>query len=138
MKSTIKKQILLVLAIVITTISCSNDDDVSTKITATDFSTTMDEIPAIEGEVSIFSIGFINASVNTNDSLSFYLTSQTPANALAINTVTGELIINDFTAFDFETNPTITATVDITEGSIIKTIDVTITLNDVNEGAVVN
>lgn len=133
MKSTFKKQILLVLAIVISTISCSEDDE-SIKISASDFSITMDEIPSMsKGEFSTFSIGFIDASVNTNDALSFSLTSETVANALAINTNTGEVIMNDRTAFDFEINPTITATVDITEGSIIKTITVSITLNDVYE-----
>ena len=63
--------------------------------------------------------------------LSYSITSQTPAGALNINSSTGELTVADVALFDFETNPVITATVAVVGAS--NTGTVTVNLNDLNE-----
>ncbi|WKN43122.1 BspA family leucine-rich repeat surface protein [Tunicatimonas pelagia] len=104
-----------------------NDVD-ETMITATNFSVTMDENPT-NGQV----LGTVQAS--SPMTLSFSLTSQTPAGAMAINATTGELTVAQASAFDYETNQTLTANFEVTNGPNTETGTITITLNDVNEAA---
>ena len=103
MKNTLKLINLLVLALLLTTFSCSNDDDTDA-INLQDLEVTMDENPT-NGEV----VGIVQS--NSSSSLTYSITAQTPSGALSIDATTGELTVADAALFDFETNPEIIATV---------------------------
>jgi hypothetical protein len=63
----------------------------------------------------------------------FSITSQSVANAISINSATGQLTVGNASAFNFEVNPTLTATASVTNRSEVKTATVTITVTDVDE-----
>ncbi|MDB2462730.1 DUF1566 domain-containing protein [Algibacter sp.] len=115
---------LLVFALLLTTFSCSNDDDNAVVINLEDLEVTIDENPNV-GQV----IGIVQSS--TGSASNFSITAQTPAGVLSIDANTGELTVVDAMLFDFETNPVITAT--ITADDAANTATVTINLNDINE-----
>ncbi len=105
------------------------DETVPTVITISDFNTTIDE-----NQSSGTSLGTISATVNQG-TLMYAIASQTPTGAIAINSTTGEMTVADASQFDFETNPTLTATVEASSNGESETATVTITLNDVVESA---
>ncbi len=121
----------LVLLSVISSItwSCSEEETDAVKITAEDFSVTIDENPQ-DGAV----IGTVSASVNTG-TLSYSISNQSPAGALTINSSTGELSVLNSGAFDFETNSVISATVTVSGGDASEEVSVTVNLNDVDENS---
>lgn len=93
------------VAVAILVIGCSSDDgDNSTSVNLQDLQATIDE-NSINGDI----VGTVQS--NSSSSLAFSIVSQAPAGALEIDATTGELSVLDETLFDFETNPTITATV---------------------------
>lgn len=111
--------------------SCSKDDTVETETeTEVIIETFAFSIAVDENQEEDTSLGSVSASINTEDSLSYILTSQSPSNALAINSLTGELTVNETAAFDYETNSTITAIVEVEGNSVSETLNVAITLND--------
>jgi hypothetical protein len=117
---------ILMVAIIIS--SCSNDDpEPDVTISAEDFATTIDENPS-----SGLVLGTISAS-SSQGSLSYSLSTQSPAGAMAIDSSTGELTVADVSLFDFEINPTITATVAVTNGLSSTGASIIITLNDIDE-----
>ncbi|EZH73910.1 hypothetical protein ATO12_13585 [Aquimarina atlantica] len=103
-----------------------NLNNVNELISVQNFTTTIDENPT-NGSA----LGIVQA--NSAGTLSFSITSQTPAGALNINTSTGELTVADATLFDFETNPTITANISVNNSENTETATTTVNLNDVNE-----
>jgi len=123
MKNAIKFANLLLLILLLTTFSCSKDDEVKVTILQ-DLEVTIDENPA-DGQV----IGTVQD--DGSGTLTFSITSQTPAGALSIGSGTGELTVADASLFDFETNPVITATVSA-EGAE-NTATVTVNLTNINE-----
>ncbi len=129
---------IIVAAIFFTFISCSKDSDepspqeTETTVTTANFSITMDENP-VNGQV----IGTVLGSTSQG-SVTFSITEQDPAGALSINATTGELEVADAMLFDFESNPTITGTVKVSNGSVFENALVTITLNDLNEENIYN
>lgn len=122
MKKTIKLINAVLLIFLITTYGCKKDDEIV--ITLDDFEVTIDENPT-DGQV----VGTVQG--NGTNTFTFSIDSQTPNGALNINASTGELTVADPTLFDFETNPTITATVSASEAQ--NTATVTINLNDIDE-----
>ncbi|PCE66055.1 hypothetical protein B7P33_01775 [Sediminicola luteus] len=104
------------------TVSLNNVSELS----AQDFSVTIDENPT-NGQL----LGTIQASGSGNNT--FSISTQSPANALSIDTTTGELTVADLNLFDYETNPVITATILVESGVDTATITATINLNDVSE-----
>ncbi len=123
MKNITKFTKTLFLTLLIITYSCSKDDD-PIIINLQNLEVAIDENPTV-GQV----IGTVES--DNNASLTFNITSQTPNGVLEINENTGELIVADATLFDFETNPTITATVTADKAKNIATV--TITVNNTNE-----
>ncbi|CAM1340117.1 cadherin repeat domain-containing protein [Tenacibaculum aestuarii] len=123
MKNAIQFTKTLFLTLLIITYSCSKDDD-PIVINLQNLEVTIDENPTV-GQV----IGTIES--DNNASLIFSITSQTPNGALEINENTGELTVADATLFDFETNPTITATIAADKAQ--NTATVTISVNNTNE-----
>jgi hypothetical protein len=107
---------------IVATINLNNVNELSTQ----DFAVTIDENPT-DGQV----LGTIQAV--GDGTLSFSITSQTPAGALNINANTGELTVADPNVFDFETNPVITADILIDNSGNTETLIATINLNDLDE-----
>lgn len=117
----------LTIASMFQLISCSNTEEPIT-IVASDFAVTIPENP-----VNGFVLGTIQATTNKG-ALAFALTpSETLPGALAINATTGQLTVGSATSFDFEARQTVTGSVVITNGSVTKTVQVTVTLTDVQE-----
>ncbi|MFT6922104.1 MAG: hypothetical protein ACJA1C_001106 [Crocinitomicaceae bacterium] len=103
--------------------SCNKDKNVY----ADDLSVTMDENPS-SGEV----VGTVVATTEKSY-ITYTLASQSPAGALIIDPVSGELTVDDASLFNFEINPIITATVEADNGKNADVSAVTITLTDVSE-----
>jgi hypothetical protein len=116
-----------------TLISCSKDShdpvpqEIEITVSTTDFSITIDENPTI-GQV----IGSVQGSTNEG-TVTFSITEQIPEGAFSIDASSGELKVADETLFDFETNPTITGTVQVANGAVSENASVEITLNDLVE-----
>ena len=109
---------------ILVTISLNNANELN----AEDFDVTIDENPT-DGQV----LGTVQAT--GDGTLSYSITSQTPANALAINASTGELTVADPNLFDFETNPVLTADILVDNSVNTETLMATITLNDLDEAS---
>lgn len=125
MNKKIKQSYLFILSVLLITIGCNNDDDATTNIEVSleDLEVTIDENPT-NGQV----IGTIQANGSTSG---FDISSQSPSGALGIDPSSGELTVADASLFDYESNPTITATVSTNNAE--SPASVTITLNNVNE-----
>ena len=120
----IKELITLIIIITLVT-SCSKDEDLIT-ITATSYTTSIEENVATDT-----SLGSISAVSNNNGTLTYNIASQSVINAVKINSSTGELTVNVASAFDFETNSEISGVVNIDTNGASKSINFTITLIDV-------
>jgi len=119
---------LCTLFILLLFLACSeNDETIEITVSISDFGTTIDENPSTG-----ISLGTIEASTNQG-SLTYSIVEQSPSNAIAINSSTGELSVLTEGVFDFETNPTITGIVKAENGDVSNTINITINLNDVPE-----
>ncbi|MBW1295097.1 LamG-like jellyroll fold domain-containing protein [Aquimarina litoralis] len=113
---------LLLLSLFIIT-SCTNDDDnMETIIIVSDFSVTTNENPS-EGQI----LGTIDASTNQG-TLTFSITSQTPAGAMDVNSITGEVSVLNSDLFDIKANLQLTATVEIKNGNVTEIVMVTVNL----------
>lgn len=115
----------------IASLSCDNKEDPIT-VTTADLTTTIDENPTTGA-----SIGTVTGTTNRG-SVTFSIASQTPAGAMAIDASTGELTVADASAFDFETNPSITANVTVANGTVSQTAGITINLNNVADAITVD
>ncbi len=104
------------------TITINNTNELSVQ----DFTVPIDENP-INGDA----IGTVQATGDAT--LAYSISSQTPVGALNIDATTGELTVADATLFDFETNPTLTATVSVDNAGNTQTLTATINLNNVSE-----
>ena len=126
MKKQFKLINLFAMVLLLTTLSCKKDDEgsVPDAISIQNLDVTIDENPT-NGQT----IGTVQT--DSDGTLSFSITSQTPTGALSINSSTGELAVANAVLFDFETNPIITATVAVVGAE--NTAAVTIDLNDLNE-----
>lgn len=105
----------------------SADDEGQVTVTIENFEITIDENPERD-----FILGTVTASTNTG-SLSFSILSQSPEGALNIDSETGELTVADPSLFEFDNNPTITATVEAQNGDVAEETTITIILNEIQE-----
>lgn len=111
--------------------SCKDDEETTNPeitITASDFTASIEENPS-KGQ----SLGTIDATTN-HGTLTFELTSESPAGAFDLDESSGELSVADETLFDYEINPELTAVITVSNEDISETINVTISLTDVTEG----
>ncbi|MBR9853924.1 MAG: DUF1566 domain-containing protein [Algicola sp.] len=115
---------VLVLAILLTTFSCSKDDDQPANAVLEGLVVSIDENPT-NGQV----IGTVQT--NEGAATNFSISSQTPSGALSINSSSGEVTVADASLFDFESNSTITAT--ITAENAEDSVTVTVNLDNVFE-----
>lgn len=124
MNKKIKIVKLFVLSIVLTTIGCNNDDDQIATVNLQNLEVTIDENPA-DGET----IGTLQT--DGGEALNVSIASQTPSGALNIDSNSGDLTVADASLFDYESNPTITATV--TAENADNSASITINLSNVAE-----
>ena len=126
-----KTLILILLSFVsmLHLISCGGDDgEEPNVITASDLTVSINENPDQRA-----AIGTIQASA-TQGAVSFTLLSQSPAGAMSVDANTGVVTVADESLFDFETNPTLEAIVEVSAaGAESVTISVVVTLEDVQE-----
>ncbi len=109
--------------------NCSDNDNAVSgepmeQLIAEDFMTTIDEHP-IGGEF----LGTIEANMEA----SFAILSQNPSNALSIDIGTGNISISDASAFDYEINQTIEATVQVSSTDEVAQASVVININDLDD-----
>ena len=110
--------------------ACDKNGDPIT-VTTADLTTSIDENPS-NGDV----IGTVTGSTSEG-SVTFSISQQTPAGAMAINSSTGELTVANATVFDFEVNPSITANVTVANGNVSQTAGITVNLNNVADAVTV-
>lgn len=101
-------------------------------VTATPFSATV-----AENSSAGTALGSVSATTNRG-TLSYAISAQSVAGALAINTSTGAITISNAAAFNHEVNATITGTVSVVNGEETATSNLTITVSDVEEVAINN
>jgi hypothetical protein len=82
-------------------------------------------------------IGTVQATTNRG-TLSYSISSQSPAGAMAINPGTGLLVVANSSVYDFEVNPTITGVVSVANGSETATANITVTVNNEQEVMIEN
>ena len=78
---------------------------------------------------------------DAGQTLTYAITAGNTGGAFAVNPTTGAITVASSAALDFETNPTFSLTVQVTDNGapvLSGTATITINLNDVNEGPVVN
>lgn len=107
-------------------LSCSsdNDDDSNQGTQNNDISISVDEYP---------SSGTFLSAIETDLSgdVDFNITSQTSGLALIITN--NQLAVGDWLAFDYETNQTLIAVIEASNGTETETINVTVTINNVDD-----
>lgn len=95
--------------------------------------TTQDETVRIDENPSTGD-AIVTVSANTDlGSPSFSLVNESVSGAFAVDATTGALTVADAAKFDFEVNPSMTATVNIVNSPLEQTSIVTINLNDIFE-----
>jgi hypothetical protein len=122
-----KLSLFLTFAFLLSGISCTKEED-PIAINTTDFAVTIAENPTL-GQV----LGTVAVTTNRGTLTYSVEPSETLNGAFAINATTGQLTVGSVGFFDFETRTSITGKVKVTNGSVSKLINVTITLTDVVE-----
>lgn len=113
-------------------VQCEKDDtgggtDPDITVSTTDFTGSIDENPSA-GDM----IGTISGSTNSGN-VTFTLASESVAGAFNVGSSSGALTVADASLFDFETNPTLSGTVTVANGSVSQTSNITVNVNDVDE-----
>ncbi|MBI5041269.1 MAG: cadherin domain-containing protein, partial [Gammaproteobacteria bacterium] len=93
---------------------------------------------ANENSVNGTVVGTVAATDQDGDALSYSITAGNTNNAFAINAATGQITVNNANALDFETTPSFSLTVQVSDGTLTDTAAVTINLSNVNDAPVVN
>lgn len=102
------------------------DPDIT--VSANDLTASIDENPTAGA-----AIGTVSGSTNSG-SVTYSLKSESVAGAFSIGATSGQLVVADASVFDFETNPTITGVVTVANGSVTDDANITVNINDVEEG----
>ena len=120
---------ILLLLVLTLAFSCSDSDDepIAITVAVSNFTKTIDENPEANTV-----LGVVDATTNRGN-LTFSISQQVPANAMQINSTTGELMVSNSELFNFEINPTITGTVKVENEDVSETADIIITLTNVFE-----
>ena len=105
----------------------STPEPIPITITVSDLSTTIAENPPANAV-----LGTVQGSASSG-TVTYAITSQSVAGAIAINASNGQLTVADASLFDFETVTSLTAVVRVSAGAVTKDANVTITLTDVDE-----
>jgi hypothetical protein len=123
-----KKLAIIAILLVITTISCTHEEndsnEINYEVTTADLTITMIENPENGDRVGIVE------GISDNGTVSFSIIDQNPEAAMNIDAATGELTVADNTAFEFQINPILTATVSVSVGTNSETSLVTVNLEE--------
>ena len=111
---------ILLLLVLTLAFSCSDSDDepIAITVAVSNFTKTIDENPEANTV-----LGVVDATTNRGN-LTFSISQQVPANAMQINSTTGELMVSNSELFNFEINPTITGTVKVENEDVSETADI--------------
>ncbi len=126
-----RRGLVLGLMLVIITFSCKDDEDADKP----------NQAPVIEDQNFSINenspddtvIGTILATDPDGDDLTFRITDGNVDDVVSINASNGELRVNNTTALDFETNPTLTLAVEVSDGEAVGNAVVTISITDQQE-----
>ncbi|MCE2732857.1 MAG: cadherin repeat domain-containing protein [Flammeovirgaceae bacterium] len=127
-----KKYLALVALTTLTFLNSCDEEDAPPVVQVKDFEVTIDENPA-----NGFVLGKLEATTDKG-TLTFTLTSESVEGAFEVDAEKGELKVKDKSKFDFETTKKITAIVTVKNGSVEKTINITVNLKDSFNELVVN
>ncbi|MFK7953201.1 MAG: cadherin domain-containing protein [Ekhidna sp.] len=86
-----------------------------------------------ENSVNGTTVGTVAASDPESDELTYSITAGNTNSAFAIDVSTGSITVNNSGELDFETTPTFSLTVDVSDGNLNANATMTINLNDVDE-----
>lgn len=106
---------------------CAKESNTDIMVETSDFNLTIPENPS-PGQV----LGTITGTTNSG-TVRFQLTTQNPAGAFSIDTLTGVLSVANALLFDFETRTNLTGVVKVSNGSVSKNTNLSIQLTDVPE-----
>lgn len=135
------KKFLTLFLISASIIACEKEEDsiepmtinpssnTMSNITAADITKSLDENPlqnTILGQVK-------PTTTDTNPSFTYSIKSTVPPGAMNMSPAGGYVRVSDQTLYDFEVNPIITGIVTVSNGSDFKDVNVTVSLNDVND-----
>jgi hypothetical protein len=104
-----------------------------TEVNLSNFSLSITENPSLNAVIGT-AASFASIPNGVGGSIQYSIISQTPSGAMAINASTGQLTVANTSAFDFETNPVITANIAASNQSETKNATATISVTDVSEG----
>ncbi|MDO1500319.1 hypothetical protein Q2T40_09275 [Winogradskyella maritima] len=110
------------------TVSCSDDDDAGVPIEAPTIANL--SFALAENPMANASIGNVQATDPQGLDLAYSLSTQSVANAIVINSTTGEISVNTVEAFDYEVNTSISADVVVTNGTESATETIQILIDD--------
>ncbi len=96
-------------------------------VSVNDFEITVDENPWANQI-----LGILNATTNSGEVV-FSLDSATPEGAIEVDSSTGELKVSDSNAFDYESNPIVSAVIIGENNGVIDSSVITINLRDLDE-----
>ncbi|WP_204346166.1 cadherin repeat domain-containing protein [Psychroserpens algicola] len=118
---------LILLSVIFITVSCSSEDDSSDgSPTNNNIEVSIDEYPST-GEL------ITTITSNLSGNLTFNITSQSISQAVDINGSSGELRVLAWQVYDFETNPVITVTIDVSNGTEIENKVIIISINNTDD-----
>ncbi|MBR9914561.1 MAG: cadherin repeat domain-containing protein [Algicola sp.] len=118
---------LILLSLLFIISSCSSEDDSSNNPpTNSNIEVSINEYPNT-GDL----ITTVTSSLSGD--LNFSITSQSISQALNINSATGELRVLAWQLFDYETNPVITVTVDVSNGTETENRIIIISINNTDD-----
>ena len=124
--NTIKTILLIVIVAVFT--SCSkNDTPINQAPVLENKTMSMDENPTADLLTTLV------ATDDEEDTLTYAIVSQTPANSVGVNSTTGEVYIVSARAFDYEKNTQIIVNIEVTDGVNITLSTLNINILDVQE-----
>lgn len=122
---TSKLLIVSILLMVLT--SCSKDEIVTQPENINnDIIIALDEYPASGSLVTSITSQLTGA-------LSYNLASESETGAFALNTSTGKLTVGNWEEYDYEENPVLLATVNVSNGSQIETKNITVNINNIDD-----
>ncbi len=133
-----KTKALILSGILTLTLSCSSDDNPTTnvvpQITGPTTIIINDIILSAEENIADNSLlGRTNATI-TNGTATYSLSNISPNGSIDINETNGEITVASPSAFDYEVNQAITATVTVSANSITETANVNISVIDLFNG----
>ena len=121
-------KIFMLLMVIALFMACSSDDTPNNQAPVMLNQTlSMDENPTSDLLTTIV------ATDADEDTLTFSIVSQTPANSVIINSANGQIYVGNASAFNYELNTSITVTIAVTDGINITQSVLIINILDVNE-----